>query len=109
MKLYALHDKKAKALSSFHVEKSDVVASRGFVEAVLAKDSQFAKYPQDFELVSLCEVSQDYDGQFGDFKMVSPGKFSDPDSKEHQFVVLTAEQVLASQPQREQLPLKLEA
>lgn len=100
MKLYALHDKKAKALSSFHVERSDVVASRGFVDAVMAKDSLFAKYPQDFELVSLCDVSQEYEGEFDDVVLVG---LSD------QRVVITAQQVLDAQPVPAQLPLKLEA
>lgn len=100
MKLYALHDKKAKALSSYHVERSDVVASRGFVDAVLQKDSQFAKYPDDFELVRLCDVSQDYEGDFHGHVAVVP---------EGVRVVITARQVLDSQPQPAQLPLKLEA
>lgn len=96
MKLYALHDKKAKALSSFHVERSDVVASRGFAEAVMAKDSQFAKYPDDFELVSLCDVSNEYEGEFFDVVLAS---FSE------QRVVITARQVLDSQPGVQQLEL----
>lgn len=100
MKLYALHDRKAKSLSSFHVERSDVSASRGFVDAVLSKDSQFAKYPDDFELVSLCDVSQEYGGDFDGVVMVVP---------EVVRVVITAAQVLASQPQAAQLPLRLEA
>lgn len=57
MKLYALHDKKANALSSFHVEKSDAVASRGFAEAVSQSNSVFGKYPDDFELVAIAEVN----------------------------------------------------
>jgi len=89
MKLYALHDKKARALSSFHVERSDVVASRGFVDAVMAKDSVFAKYPADFELVSLCDVSQEYDFSPQDAVLIGEYSFR---------VVITAEQVLASQP-----------
>lgn len=56
MKLYALHDKKANALSSFHVEKSDAVASRGFAEAVSQPNSVFGKYPDDFELVAIASV-----------------------------------------------------
>jgi len=58
MKLYALHDKKAQWLSSFHCERSDAQASRGFADAVNAKDSVFAKYPEDFELVCLGEVEE---------------------------------------------------
>lgn len=100
MKLYALHDKKAKALSDFHVSKSDVVASRGFVEAVVRQDSLFAKYADDFELVSLCDVSQEYEHDFHGVVMVVP---------EVVRVVITARQVLDSQPQPAQLPLKLEA
>lgn len=61
MKLYALHDKKACSFSSFHVERSDAQASRGFADAVRAKDSVFGKYPEDFELVSLCDVHAEYD------------------------------------------------
>jgi hypothetical protein len=99
MKLYALHDKKAQALSSFHVERSDVVASRGFVEATLGKDSQFAKYPEDFELVSLCDVSQEYEGLPD--SMIANVEFR---------VVITAAQVLAAQPAKsEQLQLLKEA
>lgn len=98
MKLYALHDKKAKSLSSFHVERSDVVASRSFAEACVQKDSVFAKYPTDFELVSLCDVSQEYDFSPQDSILVGEYAFK---------VVITAEQVLAAQPQipKEQLSL----
>lgn len=100
MRLYALHDKKARAFSSFHVERSDVVASRAFVDAVLQKDSQFAKYADDFELVSLCDVSQDYE-KLADViiqgSAITSIQFS---------VVISARQVLDSQPQ---LPLMLEA
>ncbi|AXH75765.1 MAG: nonstructural protein [Microviridae sp.] len=102
MKLYALHDRKAKAFSSFHVERSDAVASRGFVDAVLQPNSVFGKYPEDFELVSLCDVSQDY----ADIPEAEPivGEFAFQ-------VVLTAVQVIASQPRPSdsQIPLKLEA
>lgn len=86
MKLYALHDKKAQALSSFHVERSDAVASRGFAEAVIQPNAVFGKYPDDFELVSLCDVSQDYQGL--PEEMVANIEFR---------VVLTASQVMASQ------------
>lgn len=99
MKLYALHDKKARALQSFHVERSDPVASRGFVEAVMQKDSLFAKYPADFELVSLCDVSQEYDGADFD-SMIDNVEFR---------VVITAEQVLAAQPKPRQLELLKES
>lgn len=102
MKLYALHDKKAKSLSSFHVERSDVVASRGFVDAVMQSGSMFAKYPEDFELVSLCDVSQEYQGAFEGLQLAANEQFQAA-------VVITARQVLDSQPQPAQLPLKLEA
>lgn len=59
MKLYALWDKKAAALSSFHVEKSDAVASRGFAEAVNQPNSVFGKYPQDFSLVAVAFVNEE--------------------------------------------------
>lgn len=88
MILYALHDKKAKALSSFHVERSDAVASRGFAEAV-KPDSVFAKYADDFELVALCDVSQDYEGQFEGLELVAPHAVR---------VVITAAQIVASRP-----------
>lgn len=100
MKLYALHDKKAKALSSFHVERSDAVASRGFVDAVLQPNSVFGKYPEDFELVSLCDVSQDYDDLSG-LEVVSSVEFRS---------VLSAVHVIASQPKADgQLSLLKEA
>jgi len=99
MKLFALHDVKAKALTHFSVQKSDVVASRGFAEAVLEKDSPLGKYPEDFELVSLCSVSQDYDDL--PESMVSDFEFR---------VVITASQVLAAQPKADaQLSLIKEA
>lgn len=59
MKLYALHDTKAKALSSFHVAKSDAQASRDFAQAVLDPKGVLGKYPDDFELVSLADVFED--------------------------------------------------
>lgn len=97
MKLYALHDRKAKAFSSFHVERSDAVASRGFVDAVLQPNSVFGKYPEDFELVSLCDVSQDYE-DLASQSMVGEYSFA---------VVLTAAQVIASQPRPDQGQLSL--
>lgn len=101
MKLYALHDKKACALSSFHVERSDAVATRGFADAVLAKDSVFGKYADDFELVSLCDVSQDYEGQFSDAECVC--------DVAHR-VIVTARQVVDMQPKADgQLSLLKEA
>lgn len=100
MKLYAVHDKKAKSLSAFHVLKSDAVASRSFSEAVLDGQSPYGKYPDDFELVALCDVSQDYDMSLVDMIEV----VSQP------VVVITAAQVLAAQPKPDkQLPLQLEA
>lgn len=100
MKLYALHDKKAKSFSTFHVQPSDVSASRGFVEAVLAEGSLFGKYPDDFELVSLCDVSQAYE-DLSSAVVVGLQAFT---------VVLTAAQVLASQPRSDsQLSLLKEA
>lgn len=87
MKLYALHDKKAQSFSSFHVERSDAVASRGFADAVMAKDSVFGKYPTDFELVSVCDVHDCYaDSSFETHVTVG--------MVDHR-VVVTAEQVLA--------------
>lgn len=91
MKLYALHDRKAKSLSSFHVERSDTVASRAFAEAVLQSNSVLGKYPDDFELVSLCDVSQDYDNDFP----ATAQYFVEPHNA---VVVITAAQVMASQP-----------
>lgn len=102
MKLYALHDKKAKAFSSFHVEKSDAVASRGFADAVLQANSVLGKYPEDFELVALCDVSSDYDGELADAAPIE--EFPDV------VVVITALQVLAAQPKADaQIPMRLEA
>lgn len=99
MKLYALHDKKAKAFSSFHVERSDTVASRGFVDAVLQANSVFGKYPDDFELVSLCDVSQDYE-DIGDVVVRAFPVTS----------VITARQVVDAQPKADgQLSLLKEA
>lgn len=100
MRLFALHDKKAASLQSFHVLPSEVVASRQFAEAVMQKDSMLGKYPDDFELVSLCDVSQEYEGQFEGVELVSSVASR---------VVITARQVLNAQPPQDQLPLKLEA
>jgi len=103
MKLYALHDKKAKAFSSFHVEKNDTVASRGFAEAVTQANSVFGKYPDDFELVSLCDVSQDYENDLP----VTMQYFVEPYNA---VVVLTARQVVDLQPKADgQLSLLKEA
>ncbi|AXH75953.1 MAG: hypothetical protein [Microviridae sp.] len=89
MKLYALNDKKAMSLSSFHVERSDAVATRGFAEAVIGNGSSvFAKYPQDFELVCLCDVSQDYEG-LSPLEILNNVEFR---------VVVTAQQVVDMQP-----------
>lgn len=58
MKLYALHDKKAKSLSSFHVEKSDAQASRSFADAVMQPNSPLGKFHEDFELVAVAVVDE---------------------------------------------------
>lgn len=100
MKLYALNDKKAMSLSSFHVERSDAVATRGFAEAVLQPNSVFGKYPADFELVSLCDVSQDYEG-ISPLEIVNDVEFR---------VVVTAQQIVDMQPKADgQLSLLKEA
>lgn len=59
MKLYAVHDKKQGALTHFHALEGDAVASRSFQDAVLAKDSVFGRYAEDFELVALAELEKD--------------------------------------------------
>jgi len=59
MKLYALHDKKAEALSAFHVEKSDAVATRRFVQAVLEPKSVLGEFADDFELVAVATVEEE--------------------------------------------------
>lgn len=105
MKLYALHDKKAQALSNFVVERSDAVATRFFAEAVLQPNSVIGKYPDDFELVALCDVSQDYpqaDLEFAKQMFV----LSDAPAA----VVVTARQVVDMQPKADgQLSLLKEA
>lgn len=100
MKLYALNDKKAQALSSFHVERSDAVATRGFADAVLQPNAVLGKYPEDFELVSLCDVSQDYEG-LSPLEILNNVEFR---------VVVTARQVVDMQPKADaQIPMRLEA
>jgi len=92
MKLYALHDRKSEAFTSFHAEKTDAVASRAFVEAVLRPDSVLGKFPEDFELVRLAELSEDSGlSQDAFFVTGVEGGLSF-------HVVLTAVQVLAAQP-----------
>lgn len=59
MRLYALLDRKAGSYSSFHVERSDAQASRGFADAVNQPNSVLGKYPDDFALVALAEVNED--------------------------------------------------
>lgn len=107
MKLYALHDKKAKHLSSFHVERGDTMASRSFAEAVTQANSVFAKYPDDFELVSLCDVSQDYEDLGAvQFEVENGGVLGGFEFR----VVLTARQVMDLQPKQDgQLSLLKEA
>lgn len=101
MKLYALHDKKAKALSNFVVERSDAVASRSFAEAVTQPNSVLGKYADDFELVALCDVHQDYDGQFDEIMHTE---------SHGGVVVVTARQVMDLQPKVDgQLSLLKEA
>ena len=98
MKLYALHDKKAKSFTHFTVQKNDTVAARGFAEAVLEANSPLAWYPEDFELASLCDVSQDYEFSPEDEIVVALQEFR---------VVITAEQVIAAQPKAQQQELSL--
>jgi len=100
MKLYALHDRKAKAFTDFHVLKSDTVASRGFAEAVMQPNSLYSKYADDFELVSLCDVSQEYEDLAVE-SLIGSFDFQ---------VIITAAQILAAQPSpSRQIPLALEA
>lgn len=88
MKLYALHDRKAKSFSSFHVERSDAAASRSFADAVMRPDSPLGKYAEDFELVSLCDVHDAYGDSFVGFEAVG---------NLHCVVVVTASQVVSLQ------------
>lgn len=87
MKLYALHDVKAQALSAFQVAKADASVSREFAQAVLDPKSVLGKYPDDFELVSIGVVKED----------VVPGELQALGVP--MTVVLTARQVLDLQPQ----------
>jgi hypothetical protein len=59
MKLYAVLDKKSGMLSSFHVEKNDAMASRGFADAVNQPNSPLGRYHEDFDLVILADVEED--------------------------------------------------
>lgn len=94
MKLYALHDKKAKAFTAFQVVRSDAQVSRDFAQAVLDPKSQIGKYAADFELVQLGDVLDEYE---------SVEYLVKNDEVVHSAyrVVLTAQQVLDSQPVRE--------
>lgn len=92
MKLYAVHDRKAKAFTSFHVGKSDAVVSRDFAQAVLDPRSMMGKYAGDYELVSVGDVIEDYDDALEAYRVVQPHL----DKPWH--VVLTAQQVLDLQP-----------
>lgn len=85
MRLYALHDKKACALSAFHPAKSDAVASRDFASAVLEPKSLLGKYPEDFELVCVCELFEDTSVQTDPVMLLEGARF---------VVVLTAQQVV---------------
>jgi len=101
MKLYALHDKKARTFTSFHVERSDAVASRAFAEAVNAQGSVFGKYPEDFELVSVCDVHDVYgEDAFAGHECVSDLQ---------NVVILTASAVVAMRVPDRQLELLKEA
>lgn len=59
MKLYAVLDKKSGMLSSFHVEKNDAMASRGFADAVNQPNSALGRYAEDFDLVAIADVQED--------------------------------------------------
>lgn len=91
MKLYALHDKKSRSLSSFHAAKSDAVASRDFAQAVVEPKSLLGKYPEDFELVALAVLEEELDAESdhmgGRVEEIQPYA-----------VVLTAKQVMDLQP-----------
>lgn len=89
MKLYALHDKVAKALSAFQVAKGDASVTRDFAQAVLEPKSLLGKYPDDFELVVFATLSED---------MIEGGVVCTPFPY---LVVVTARQVLDLQPVRE--------
>jgi len=92
MKLYALHDKKAKHLSSFQVAKLDAQVSREFAQAVLDPKSMLGKYADDFELVAIGGVEESTEGQSD---QVWP--LQAPDGA-RMVVVITARQVLDLQP-----------
>lgn len=92
MKLYALHDKKAGALSSFHTEKNDAVASRNFASAVLRSapgepPSILSQYAEDFQLVRIAEIAEEFDGSRAEVTIVQVVPLE---------VVITAVQVLAA-------------
>lgn len=104
MKLFALHDKKAQALSSFAAFKSDAVATRDFAAGVMQEGSMLGKYPDDFELVCIAELNEDTSVQ------ADPVWPVEPLDGARMVVVVTARQIVDLQrPQDAQLSLLKEA
>lgn len=98
MKLFAVHDKKAKSLSVHHVLRDDAVAMRSFQDAVLSKDSVYGRYAEDFELVCLAELSDDTGSEL---------PLVDPIVGLH--VVITALSIVQLASKSDAAPIKLEA
>lgn len=104
MKLYALHDKKARALSAFAAYKSDAVATRDFASGVMADGSMLGKYPDDFELVCIAELVEDTSVQADPVWPIQP-----LEGRRYE-VIVTARQIVDLQrPESAQLSLLKEA
>lgn len=89
-------DKKANALSAFQVARSHAQVTRNFAQACLEKDSMLGKYPDDFELVAIAEVSDEVDPE-NDYQ-VAPMKLE---------VVVTARAVVDMQSRQDPAQLSL--
>lgn len=56
MKLYAVIDKKAKAVVSFFTSYSDESATRSFLALITGADSVFTQFPEDFALFAFADL-----------------------------------------------------
>lgn len=55
-KLYSIYDKKAKATMGIFETTNDLVAIRDFSQVCSNKDSQIAKFAEDYQLLCLGEI-----------------------------------------------------
>lgn len=73
-KIYAVYDKKAQTELGLFEQPNDLVAIRDFSQACANKDSQIAKFAEDYELMSLGSIDTETGVITSDVKTIALAK-----------------------------------